>query len=114
MKVAKKYKNEVELHQAYIDILLRLAGQRASSLSTSILAHSSCYGKITKEMKTEIAEHNDTTIQVISNAISKLKKEGLLIDNVLNPKLNPGKKMEIAITLLLSYENPIEASHAVN
>jgi len=37
MKVARKYEEGVKLHQAYIDVLLRLAGYRLSDLYTSIL-----------------------------------------------------------------------------
>ncbi len=38
MKVARRYEEGVKLHQAYIDVLLRLAGYRLSDLYTSILA----------------------------------------------------------------------------
>lgn len=106
MKVARKYESGVQLHQAYIDILLRLAGHRLSDLYTSILAHSSYYGTINKEIKDLIAGHNSTSAQVISNAITRLRKLGLLDKNVINKKLSPANKDNASITLLLVI-NPV-------
>ena len=102
MKVARKYESGVQLHQAYIDILLRLAGHRLSDLYTSILAHSSYYGTINKEIKDSIAEKNQTSAQVISNAITRLRKLGLLEKNIINKKLSPIDRDNASITLLLS------------
>lgn len=101
MKVARKYESGVQLHQAYIDILLRLAGHRLSDLYTSILAHSSYHGTINKEIKDELAVLNETSTQVISNAITRLRKLGLLEKNVINKKLSPVSKDTASITLLL-------------
>lgn len=101
MKVARKYESGVQLHQAYIDILLRLAGHRLSDLYTSILAHSSYYGTINKEIKDSIASQNQTSTQVISNAITRLRKLGLLEKNVINKKLSPISRDNASITLLL-------------
>jgi hypothetical protein len=101
MKVARKYETGVQLHQAYIDILLRLAGHRLSDLYTSILAHSSYYGTINKEIKDLLAFQNETSTQVISNAITKLRKLGLLQKNIINKKLSPADKDNASITLLL-------------
>lgn len=101
MKVARKYESGVQLHQAYIDILLRLAGHRLSDLYTSILAHSSYYGTINKEIKDSVALQNQTSTQVISNAITRLRKLGLLEKNVINKKLSPISRDNASITLLL-------------
>jgi hypothetical protein len=81
MKVARKYEEGVKLHQAYIDVLLRLAGYRLSDLYTSILAHSSFYGTLDKVVKERIASEFGTSIQVISNGITKLRKMGILEKN---------------------------------
>lgn len=108
MKVARKYESGVQLHQAYIDILLRLAGHRLSDLYTSILAHSSYYGTINKEIKDQIAEINSTSTQVISNAITRLRKLGLLQKNVINAKLRPVDKDQATITLLLKTPKLVE------
>ena len=102
MKVARRYDGGVELLQAYIDILLRLAGYRLSDLYTSILAHSSYYGTINKDIKKSLAEKNDTSTQVISNAITKLRKLGVLERNVVNRKLVPAGKTRTVLTLELS------------
>lgn len=102
MKVARKYEKPVELHQSYIDILLRVAGYRLSNLYTSILASSSYHGTINKEIKDELAAKHETSTQVISNAITKLRKLGLLEKNVINPKLRLQSKDQATITLILS------------
>ena len=102
MKVARRYDQGVELHQAYIDILLRLAGYRLSDLYTSILAHSSYYGTINKDIKKSIADKNETSTQVISNAITKLRKLGVLDRNVVNKKLVPNGKTVATLTLELT------------
>jgi hypothetical protein len=102
MKVARKYEKGVELHQSYIDILLRVAGYRLSNLYTSILAYSSYYGTINKDIKDELAAKHETSTQVISNAITKLRKLSLLEKNVINPKLRLQSKNQATITLMLS------------
>jgi hypothetical protein len=104
MKVARKYEEGVELHQSYIDILLRLAGYRLSDLSVRVLAYSSFYGTINKEIKDELAVKNNTSIQVISNVITKLRKLKLLEKNVINNKLKLPQKDTASITLLLSID----------
>ena len=113
MKVARKYESGVQLHQAYIDILLRLAGHRLSDLYTSILAHSSYYGTINKDIKDSIAFQNQTSTQVISNGITKLRKLGLLEKNVINKKLSPISRDSASITLLLGLKEVIEALPAI-
>ena len=110
MKVARKYESGVQLHQAYIDILLRLAGHRLSDLYTSILAHSSYYGTINKEIKDSVALQNQTSTQVISNAITRLRKLGLLEKNVINKKLSPISRDNASITLLLGLKDAIVAA----
>jgi len=102
MKVARKYEEGVKLHQAYIDVLLRLAGYRLSDLYTSILAHSSFYGTLDKVVKERIASEFDTSIQVISNGITKLRKMGILEKNAVNPRLCPTSKQGVTLTLILS------------
>jgi len=109
-KVARKYETGVEFHQAYIDILLRLAGYRLSDLYTSILAHSSYYGSLNKEVKQQVAKDNNTSLQVISNGITKLRKLGVLTKNKVNPKLIPQDKEAISLTLLLGVEASKEDS----
>lgn len=110
MKVARKYESGVQLHQAYIDILLRLAGYRLSDLYTSILAHSSYHGTINKEIKDELAALNQTSTQVISNAITRLRKLGLLKKNVINNKLRLLNKDQANITLLMNIQPPQNTS----
>lgn len=105
MKVARKYEEGVKLHQAYIDVLLRLAGYRLSDLYISILAHSSFYGTLDKVVKERIASEFDTSIQVISNGITKLRKIGILEKNTVNARLCPTSKEDITITLVLSVGN---------
>ena len=105
MKVARKYEEGVELHQSYIDILTRLAGYRLSDLQTSILAHSSYFGTINKTIKDDLASKNNTSTQVIANAITKLRKLGLLEKNVINKRLALSSRDNASITLLLSTTN---------
>ena len=110
MKVARKYSSGVELQQAYIDILLRLAGYRLSDLYTSILAHSSYYGKLDKPTKELIAQQHNTSIQVVSNGITRLRKVGILNKNQVNKKLIPDKSKEISLTLILGIVDKVGKS----
>lgn len=114
MKVARKYEEGVQLHQSYIDILTRLAGYRLSDLHTSILGYSSYFGTINKEIKDELAIKNNTSSQVIANAITKLRKLGLLEKNVINKKLAPNQKETASITLLLSTAQNKENTNVVS
>lgn len=112
MKVARKYQEGVMLHQAYIDVLLRLAGYRLSDLYTSILAHSSYYGTLDKQVKERISVEYNTSVQVISNGITKLRKMGVLDKNTVNPKLCPTSKEDITLTLILSTKEQVAVQTA--
>ena len=103
-KIARKYQSGVDFQQAYIDIILRLAGYRLSDMYTSILAYVSYYGKLDKNVKQILAEKNNTSIQVISNGITKLRKLGVLEKNRVNKKLIPADKEAINLTLMLGVE----------
>ena len=103
-KIARKYQSWVDFQQAYIDIILRLAGYRLSDMYTSILAYVSYYGKLDKNVKQILAEKNNTSIQVISNGITKLRKLGVLEKNRVNQKLIPADKEAINLTLMLGVE----------
>ena len=103
-KIARKYQSGVDFQQAYIDIILRLAGYRLSDMYTSILAYVSYYGKLDKNVKQILAEKNNTYIQVISNGITKLRKLGVLEKNRVNQKLIPADKEAINLTLMLGVE----------
>ena len=103
-KIARKYQSVVDFQQAYIDIILRLAGYRLSDMYTSILAYVSYYGKLDKNVKQILAEKNNTSIQVISNGITKLRKLGVLEKNRVNQKLIPADKEAINLTLMLGVE----------
>ena len=105
MKVARKYKESVELHQSYIDIVLRFAGYRLSDMYTSVLGYSSYYGTINKTIKDQLAEKNNTSSQVISNAITKLRKLGLLKKNVVIEKLRLPSNTKATITFMLMTED---------
>jgi hypothetical protein len=99
--VAKKYSSELEYHQAYIDILSRLAGYRLSDMYVSILAYGSYYGSLGKTVKQQLADFNETSVQVISNGITKLRKLGLIEKNNVHRRLVPTNKEEIELTLVL-------------
>lgn len=103
-KIARRYQSGVEFQQAYIDIILRLAGYRLSDLYTSILAYVSYYGKLDKNVKQILAEKNNTSIQVISNGVTRLRKLGVLEKNKVNKKLVPADKEEISLVLVLGVE----------
>lgn len=105
MKVARKYKENVELHQSYIDIVLRFAGYRLSDMYTSVLGYSSYYGTINKHIKDELAKKNNTSSQVISNAITKLRKLGLLNKNIVIEKLRLPSSGAATITFMLMTDN---------
>ena len=113
MKVARKYEEGVELHQSYIDILTRLAGYRLSDLYTSILGYSSYFGTINKEIKDELALKHNTSSQVIANAITQLRKLGLLEKNIINKKLALVSKENASITLVLSTTKPAQKEKQV-
>lgn len=109
-KIARKYESGVEFQQAYIDIVLRLAGYRLSDLYTNILAYISYYDKLDKNVKQILAEKNNTSIQVISNGITKLRKLGILEKNKVNRRIVPSDKEAINLTLMLGVEKkqPVE------
>lgn len=105
LKVAKRYATDIEYHQTYIDILARLAGYRLSDMNINILAYLSYYGKLSKNIKEEIANKNNTSVQVISNGISRLRKLGLIIKSNVHPKLVPKDRETVELLLVLKVEN---------
>jgi hypothetical protein len=107
-KIGVRYKSGVEFQQAYIDIILRLAGYRLSDLYISILAYVSYFGKLDKNVKQILAEKNNTSVQVISNGITRLRKIGVLQKNTVNQKLVPADKEAINLTLMLGVESKTE------
>lgn len=105
-KLIRKYQDPIQPHKDYIDVLLRLAGYRLSDLHVSILAHSSARKALTPETKKEIAAKFNTTLQVISNAITKLRKLQLLLKNNVNPKLTPERDNGFALTIYFAMMTP--------
>lgn len=103
-KLLRKYSDPISSHKDYIDVLLRLAGYRLSDLSVTILAYSSYRKALTSETKKEIAEKFNTSTQVISNSITKLRKQQLLLKNNLNPKLKPESDSQSALTIYFTLE----------
>jgi hypothetical protein len=95
----RKYQDPIEVHKDYIDVLLRLAGYRLSDLHVNILAYSSVRKALTPETKKEIALKFATSTQVISNAITKLRKLKLLLKNNINPKLKPENDYKSTLTI---------------
>lgn len=85
--------------------MLRLAGYRLSDLSVTILAYSSYRKALTSETKKEIADKFDTSIQVISNSITKLRKQQLLLKNNINPKLKPENDMQSGLTIYFTLDD---------
>ena len=104
-KLLRQYPDPILIHKDYIDVLLRLAGYRLSDLSVTILAYSSYRNALTSETKREIAEKFNTSIQVISNSITKLRKQQLLLKNNLNPKLKPESDNQSALTIYFTLDN---------
>lgn len=103
-KLLRKYSDSIQIHKDYIDVLLRLAGYRLSDMSVTILAYSSYRKALTSETKKEIAEKFNTSIQVISNTITKLRKQQLLLKNNLNPKLKPESDTQAGLTIYFVLE----------
>lgn len=112
-KLLRKYADPIQIHKDYIDVLLRLAGYRLSDLSVTILAYSSYRKALTSETKKEIAEKFDTSLQVISNTITKLRKQQLLLKNNLNPKLKPESDNQSALTIYFTLEAKSKISKPV-
>lgn len=99
----RKYQDPIAVHKDYVDVLLRLAGYRLSDLHVTILAYSSVRKALTPETKKEIALKFNTSIQVISNAITKLRKLKLLLKNNINPKLKPENDYKSTLTIHFGY-----------
>ena len=102
--LVRKYPNPITIHKDYIDVLLRIAGYRLSDLSVSILAYASYRKALTAETKKEIADKFDTSVQVISNSITKLRKQQLLLKNNINPKLKPESDAKAGLTIYFTLE----------
>jgi hypothetical protein len=98
-KLLRKYSDPIAIHKDYIDVLLRLAGYRLSELAVTILAYSSYRKALTADTKKEIAEKFETSTQVISNSITKLRKQQLLLRNNINPKLKPESDFNCGLTI---------------
>jgi hypothetical protein len=105
-KLLRKYQDPIQIHKDYIDVLLRLAGYRLSDLAVTILAYSSFRKALTSETKKEIALKFNTSIQVISNSITKLRKQQLLLRNNINPKLKPENDVRSELTIYFTLELP--------
>ena len=108
-KLLRKYPDPIYIHKDYIDVLLRLAGYRLSDLSVTILAYSSYRKALTSETKKEIADKFNTSIQVISNTITKLRKQQLLLKNNINPKLKPENDTQAGLTIYFVLEAKADA-----
>lgn len=105
-KLLRKYSDPILIHKDYIDVLLRLAGYRLSELSVTILAYSSHRKALTADTKKEIAEKFQTSTQVISNSITKLRKQQLLLKNSINPKLKPESDQNCGLTIYFTLNKP--------
>ena len=105
-KLLRKYQDPIQIHKDYIDVLLRLAGYRLSDLAVTILAYSSYRKALTSETKKEIASKLATSIQVISNSITKLRKQQLLLRNSINPKLKPENDLRSGLTIYFTLDLP--------
>lgn len=112
-KLMRKYSDPIDSHKDYIDVLLRLAGYRLSDLSVTILAYSSYRKALTSDTKKEIAEKFNTSIQVISNSITKLRKQQLLLKNNLNPKLKPESDHQSGLTIYFTLEAKTKITKSV-
>ena len=105
LTIRRPYTDEISYYEGFISIILASASIRMTPLYISVLAHAALYQKLDKEVKTKIAEKNNTNLQVIANTISKLRKDRYLDGAKVNPKLNPPKNSPTVLELVLHFEN---------
>lgn len=95
------YEDPVALYCGYIGIILLLANKRLSKLHVSILAYAALNESLAKSVKLVIAQANETSEQVVSNAITKLRKmkylEGCKVAKVFLPPSTESVSLNITL-----------------
>lgn len=102
LRIVRNYEDSISYYEGYIAIVFAFAGIKMTQLHISILAHAALFESLDREVKTKIAQRNDTNEQVVANGISKLRKMSYLEGSKVVAKLNPPKDMPISLTLIMN------------
>lgn len=85
--VMRKFDSKVASAAGYIGLLLSFSEIRLSNMLLKSLAYVAIYGKLTREQKELLAEECSTDLQTVANALTKLRKLGLIQGNEVDKRL---------------------------
>lgn len=102
VRIVRNFDDKITYYEGYIAVILALASIKMTQLHISILAHAALFERLDKEVKEQIAQRNETNLQVVANGISKLRKMKHLDGTKVTPKLTPPKETPFALTLILN------------
>jgi hypothetical protein len=99
----------IELHKKYISLILTYTSAKATDVELDLLACYSYFDEITPKVKKLLAAKHQTSVNSISNAITRLRKRKLVIGRKIHPKLKaPGVKKGTGMKLVIEliYNKP--------
>lgn len=99
MKIQKNYKDELELAEKIVSIVLLLSNIKLPQKELELLSFLSYHGSIsTDEQRQEFYDRYNTTYNTYTNLVSALKKKGLI--NKINDEIKSVLNLPIKGTTL--------------
>lgn len=99
MKIQKNYKDELELAEKIVGIILMLSDKKLPQKELELLSFLSYHGSIsTDEQRQEFYDRYNTTYNTYTNLVSALKKKGLI--NKINDEIKSVLNLPVKGTTL--------------
>ena len=96
-RVRRVFDSEIELLERYLDTLLTFSGLHLTPPLITILAYAVKHKNLTPEVKQEIAKKYNTSLQVVANNITKLRRMKFLKGSEVDERLVP-KNRELSLS----------------
>ena len=101
-KLKKGNTDDYQLAEAYYGIISSLNGLKMTQREIQLVAHASIHGNISySQIKEEFCKKHSTSVQTISNMISRLKKINVLIKDNGKIKVHPAIALKFDDVLVL-------------
>lgn len=99
MKIQKNYKDELELTEKIVSIILMLSDKKIPQKELELLSFLSYHGSIsTDEQRQEFYDRYNTTYNTYTNLVSALKKKNLI--NKINDEIKSVLNLPVKGTIL--------------